>query len=145
MILVYLHKLWQALAASKSLHYSTRDKRIQHADCAILFICSAALGVRERATNIRKKGFWNRVFNSTKHRAGLASLEQSLKNESKKFEVWHSHFLYYLVISRLLIISYSLAPFCHSCILTTGRTHEGINVERSFFLAISTGRTDGCP
>ena len=94
-----------------------------------VLICSAALSVRERATNIQKKGFWNRVFNSTKHRAGLASLEQTLENESKKFEVCHSHFLYYFVVSLLLTISYSLAPFCHSCTLTTGRTHEGIIVE----------------
>ena len=52
-----------------------------------VLICSAALSVRERATNIQEKGFWNRVFNSTKHRAGLASLEQNLENEGKKFEV----------------------------------------------------------
>ena len=52
-------------------------------------ICSAALNARERATNIQKKGWWNKVFNSVKHREDLASVEQLLENEGKKFEVCH--------------------------------------------------------
>ena len=52
-------------------------------------ICSAALDARERATNIQKKGWWNRVFNSVKHCEDLASVEQLLENKGKKFEVCH--------------------------------------------------------
>ena len=81
--------------------------KMRISDC----ICSAALDAHEMATNIQKKGWWNRVFNSVKHRADLASVEQLLENEEKKFEV--RHFFVpksYAIILQLLIILHSCAP-----------------------------------